>query len=118
MHNNNLKMSLLLLMGLVACMFLAANVSGEEISNPFAGDKEAIAEGKELFDEYCSECHGTGTGGSGPDLTDKEWIYGSSDAEVFESVSEGRQGGMLTFSVEIEKDQIWKVIAYVRTLKQ
>jgi cytochrome c oxidase cbb3-type subunit 3 len=57
-------------------------------------------------------------GQSGPDLTDGTWIYGGSDADVFETVSNGRKGGMPSWRSELKADDIWKVIAYVRSLKK
>jgi cytochrome c oxidase cbb3-type subunit 3 len=57
-------------------------------------------------------------GQSGPDLTDNTWSYGGSDAEVFETVTNGRKGGMPSWKSELNKDDIWKVIAYVRSLKK
>ena len=88
----------------------------KEMKNPFEGKPEAIKAGEKIFDAKCSECHMDGTGGAGPDLTDDKWIYGGSDAEVFETVSGGRKGGMPSWKSELSKDDIWQVIAYIRSL--
>ena len=88
----------------------------KEAKNPFEGKPEAIKAGEKIFDAKCSECHMDGTGGAGPDLTDDKWIYGGSDAEVFETVSGGRKGGMPSWKSELSKDDIWQVIAYIRSL--
>ena len=90
--------------------------SGKDMQNPYEGNKAAIKEGDSIFDAKCSECHMDGTGGAGPNLTDDTWIYGGSDADVFETISGGRKGGMPSWRSELSKDDIWKVIAYIRSL--
>jgi cytochrome c oxidase cbb3-type subunit III len=90
--------------------------AGKEMKNPFAGMPEAIKEGDKLFDEKCSECHMDGTGGAGPNLTDDTWIYGESDAEVFETIAYGRKGGMPSWKSELGADKIWKIIAFIRSI--
>ena len=86
------------------------------VKNPFEGKPEAIKEGEKIFDAKCSECHMDGTGGAGPNLTDDTWIYGGSDADVFETISRGRKGGMPSWKSELSKDDIWKVIAFIRSI--
>lgn len=90
--------------------------AGAAVKNPFAGKPEAIKEGEKVFDDKCSECHMDGTGGAGPNLTDDEWTYGGSDAEVFETISHGRKGGMPSWKRELGDDNIWKVIAFIRSI--
>ena len=94
----------------------AAAPAGTAVKNPFEGKPEAIKEGDRIFDAKCSECHMDGTGGAGPNLTDDVWIYGGSDAEVFETISSGRKGGMPSWKNELSKDEIWKVIAFIRSI--
>ena len=86
------------------------------VKNPFEGKPEAIKEGENIFDAKCQDCHMDGTGGAGPNLTDDMWIYGGSDAKVFETISGGRKGGMPSWKSELSKDDIWKVIAFIRSI--
>jgi len=90
--------------------------AAREQKNPFEGKADAIEQGGKLFDEKCSECHGDGTGMTAPDLTDEQWIYGGSDAAVFETIQDGRKGGMPSWRSELNRDAIWKVIAFIRSL--
>ena len=55
----------------------------------------AIAEGRQLFVQMnCSGCHGGRAGGGmGPSLRDVDWIYGDTDAQIFDSIAEGRAHG-------------------------
>ena len=103
--------------GLHAASAPAGSVSaGKDAANPYAGKPEAVKEGDKLFDEKCSECHMDGTGGAGPNLTDDTWTYGGSDADVFETIAYGRKGGMPSWKNELGADNIWKIVAYIRSI--
>lgn len=73
--------------------------------------------GKALFLRYCKSCHGDGSGGIGPDLTDSEWRYGSSDKALYQSISKGRSGGMPQFKTTLKKKQIRAVMQYIRSIQ-
>ena len=116
-------LAVLLLLSLITAAGLHAGTpaagavpAGKDVKNPFEGKPEAIKEGDKIFDQKCSECHMDGTGGAGPNLTDDTWIYGGSDADVFETISGGRKGGMPSWKSELSKEDIWKVIAYIRSI--
>jgi len=102
---------------LAAVVVLGTVLAGAAERNPFAGDASAIKEGEKIYDRLCVDCHLDGTGGSGPNLIDNEWKYGNTDAEIFETVAKGRPGGMPSWSGELKEEEIWKVIAYVRSMK-
>ncbi|MBI4512483.1 MAG: c-type cytochrome, partial [Gemmatimonadetes bacterium] len=67
--------------------------------NPYTGNPEQTAEGRKLYLKWnCYGCHGTqGGGGIGKPLNDTDWAYGGDDAAVFETILEGRSGGMPKF---------------------
>lgn len=91
----------------------------EGIKNPLAGNAEAIAAGQAIFLERCSECHSDdGSGISGPSLIDDEWWYGGTDEKVFESVTKGRSGAMSGWRGTLTENQIWSVIAFLRTIQK
>lgn len=88
-----------------------------EAKNPYEASQVDISEIKKVFLEHCASCHGEdGKGKIGPDLTDNEWKYGSTDTELFSSVSGGRPGGMPPFKSLIGEEKIWKAITYIRSL--
>lgn len=94
---------------------------GQESSmpvDPYQGNTVALAEGRQLFVQYnCYGCHGGhGGGGMGPSLRDQAWIYGSSDARVFDSIAAGRAHGMPAWGTKIPRDQIWKLVAYIKAM--
>src|SRR5688500_13232125 len=76
-----------------------------------------IAEGQRLFQHFdCSGCHAAGGGAIGPALTDDEWIYGSTADNIFWTIVEGRPQGMPAFGGRIAEENVWKIVAYVRSL--
>jgi len=89
------------------------------IRNPYADDPAARAEGFQLFNWYnCSGCHGDHAGGGmGPSLRDSLWYYGGDDASIFASITEGRQHGMPAWGSKLPRDQIWKLVTYIRSLR-
>jgi cytochrome c oxidase cbb3-type subunit III len=88
-------------------------------SNPFAGDRAAIGEGRRLFNAFnCSGCHGDhGGGGMGPSLRDVDWIHGSAEAQIFSSIAEGRAHGMPAWQSKLTEDQTWRLVAYIKSLR-
>jgi cytochrome c oxidase cbb3-type subunit III len=87
--------------------------------NPYAGDRTAMTEGRQLFVRFnCSGCHGGRAGGGmGPSLRDVDWIYGSRDAQLFSSIAEGRAHGMPSWQPRMTADQIWKLVTYIKALR-
>lgn len=94
-----------------------AVVLGEQ-RNPYANDLSAATEGRRLFVQYnCSGCHGGRAGGGmGPSLRDSLWIYGNSDTQLLSTILEGRPAGMPAWGSRLPEQEIWKLIAYIRTL--
>jgi cytochrome c oxidase cbb3-type subunit III len=87
------------------------------LTNPVAGNAAAIQEGASLFRSNCSPCHGANGqgGGRGPDLTTGRWIHGSSDAEIFATITRGVPGTEMPANT-FEDSETWAIIAYVRSL--
>lgn len=90
--------------------------------NPYSGQAEALAKGKELYDENCSACHmPDATGKIGPSLVDE--VYSSkranTDIGMFEVIHSGASGAMRSFAQRgMTQDQMLQIIAYVRSLKK
>jgi mono/diheme cytochrome c family protein len=106
---------------------------------------EHVKKGKELYVYYCSHCHGeSGKPGQGfnwnlmpdpkpKDLTNKDEMSTLKDEEIFETVSRdmkdttpgtGDKIGdeefavptMPTFKYTLSEEELWSLVAYVRTL--
>ena len=61
-----------------------------------AGDAQAMAVGERLFQNNCAQCHGSDARGarSFPNLTDGDWLYGGTPADIKTTLMEGRNGMM------------------------
>jgi cytochrome c oxidase cbb3-type subunit 3 len=91
--------------------------SAEKNISMYDDNAFAVNEGKRLYRWYnCSGCHFNGGGGIGPPLMDSEWRYGSDPASLFETIMRGRPNGMPSFGGHIPEDQVWKIVAYVRSM--
>ncbi|MEL7310321.1 MAG: cytochrome-c oxidase, cbb3-type subunit III [Pseudomonadota bacterium] len=84
-----------------------------------AQDPQALSTGKSLFSNYCSQCHGSlGYGAAGfPNLTDADWLYGESFADIQRSILQGRNGVMPPMGAVLGDDAaIDAMVSYVRNL--
>jgi cytochrome c oxidase cbb3-type subunit 3 len=87
--------------------------------NPFAGNEQAIAEGRDLYNRSCTVCHGAdGTAGDrAPALAAPGRRYlRQTDRDLFEAISKGIPGTQMPPTGLAENDA-WKVAAYVRALR-
>jgi cytochrome c oxidase cbb3-type subunit 3 len=89
------------------------------VHNPYGSDDVAITQGRQLFVQMnCAGCHGGRAGGGmGPSLRDQDWLYGSSDEHIFDSIAEGRGEGMPAWGTRLPADQIWRIVAYIKSLR-
>jgi cytochrome c oxidase cbb3-type subunit 3 len=84
---------------------------------PFDENAFAVSQGKRFFRWYnCNGCHANGGGGMGPPLMDARWLYGHEPERIYASIVEGRPNGMPAFGGRIPEDQVWQLVAYVRSL--
>ena len=88
------------------------------VKNRYEENAYAVSAGQTWFKAYnCAGCHsGGGGGGMGPPLMDSKWRYGSDPASIFQTISQGRPNGMPAFGEHVPEDQIWQLVAYVRSL--
>lgn len=74
-----------------------------------------IAEGKEMFQGNCGECHGVdGSGGVGPDLHGVAQKKG--DQYIFSAIRNGIPGTGMAPVSSLNDKRAWEVVGYVRTL--
>ena len=102
-------------MRLVPLTLLLAAISLAQVKNPHTS-AEDVAAGARIFRSHCADCHGlNGQGGKGPDLSSGQFFHGSSDAALLYNISEGISGTAMP-SQFFSSDQVWQIVAYVRTL--
>ncbi len=95
----------------------AAHAQGKPFVNPLTGNPSAIREGASLFRANCSPCHGLNAkgGGRGPDLSTNRWPHGSSDADIFRTITQGVPGTDMPAN-GFADSEIWAIISYLRSL--
>jgi cytochrome c oxidase cbb3-type subunit 3 len=86
-------------------------------------DSVRAAKGKEAFTSAgCVGCHGMDAKGTqaigAPNLTDKVWLYGSSEATIIETITNGRQNKMPSWKAFLGDDKDHVLTAYVYSLSQ
>lgn len=85
-------------------------------------DEQTLAAGKTIFDTTCVVCHakdGTGNHALGaPNLTDNDWLYGSSFSEVAYTVRNGRNGVMPPWKDILGEEKVHLVAAYIYSLSK
>jgi cytochrome c oxidase cbb3-type subunit 3 len=85
--------------------------------NAYEENAWAVGEGKRLYTQFnCVGCHAQGGGAIGPPLMDAEWIYGSAPENVYATIVQGRPNGMPAFGGKIGASEVWKLVAYVRSM--
>ena len=85
--------------------------------NPFDTAQDAEL-GKMTFitSGGCSYCHGNdGTGGRGANLTNGEYRFGGSDAQLFETIRNGIAGSDMP-PTRGPDQEIWRLVAFVKRL--
>ncbi len=84
---------------------------------PYRGNAWAMSEGGNLYNQMnCVGCHAHGGGGMGPALADGQWSYGGDAASVFDSIVSGRPNGMPSYKGRLSDQQVWQIVAYVRSM--
>jgi cytochrome c oxidase cbb3-type subunit 3 len=83
-------------------------------------DSIRVVRGKPLFAQNCAACHGPegkGTQALGaPNLTDKTWLYGSSEATIIETVTKGRNNVMPAQKDFLGEARVHVLASYVYSL--
>ncbi|CAH0254898.1 Cbb3-type cytochrome c oxidase subunit CcoP1 [Pseudomonas sp. Bi70] len=103
---------------------VAGYVRHELAGLPLAeGSNVDLEQGKQLFSTTCVACHGpagTGTAAMGaPDLTHPGgWIYGSSLAQLQQTIRYGRNGQMPAQEHYLGNDKVHLLAAYVLSLSR
>ncbi len=79
-----------------------------------------INAGKKVFAENCVACHGEDAKGKqevgAPNLTDQIWLFGSDEATVIATITNGRNGVMPAWTGRLDPTTIKALAVYVHSL--
>ena len=122
-----------MIIGCLAIYTLSSSASAHEwkapqdavkTENPIKSNKTSIDLGKEVYIQFCADCHGKKGDGNGsmtaeletkaPDL--KNSAKNHSDGDLFWKIQNGKRE-MPSFKEELEEKEIWSVINYVKSLR-
>jgi len=101
------------------------DLAAEKLINPLPFSKEVISLGQKKYDTYCSPCHDyQGTGLSrlrghypNPPSLHSEKVRSWKDGRIYAVIMDG-QNVMPSYTTQLEEDERWAVIHYVRALQR
>ncbi len=103
-----------------------AERAGRELTSPFAaGDNDALARGRHVYETFCVPCHGAAGGGDGPVARRgvppppsliAEHAIGLPDGHLFHIITYG-QNNMASYAAQVDREDRWRVILFVRSLQ-
>jgi mono/diheme cytochrome c family protein len=85
--------------------------------NPFEQDPEAVAAGRNLFEQHCAECHGASAEGGkkGPSLRARE-VQEAPSGSIFWILTNGVvRRGMPVWS-KLPEPRRWQLVTYLKSL--
>ncbi len=112
-------------------LFVAVAIALSMATLALAQQKGDPAKGKVAYATYCASCHGVGGKGDGAaaaalnpkprDLTDKAYMAKLKDDYLFEITKKGgaavgKSAVMPPWGSALKDDDIWNVVAYIRSL--
>ena len=95
------------------------------LKSPLPDSDEVLADGKALYDRFCSHCHGAT--GAGDGLVGEVYLgvtpYNSAavkdkqEGHIYHVITHGK-GRMLSHASQLEPMERWKIVRYVQTLQK
>ncbi|PLX03496.1 MAG: hypothetical protein C0595_06825 [Marinilabiliales bacterium] len=104
------------------------SLAGLELTNPIPVTADNLAEGKEAFRIFCSDCHGITGKGDGHLYTSKlfpakptslveNYVKTKPDGEIYYVITYGSISGLMgPHGAMIPSEDRWKIVNYVREL--
>lgn len=100
--------------------------AGTELINPVSKSNKVTAEGKELYNNFCSHCHGEDGTGLGsivknekfpPPPSFKTQLKELPDGKMFHSITYGKNM-MGPHASQLSSEERWKIVHYLNILQQ
>lgn len=100
-------------------------IAERTLTNPIPETEVSLAQGKELYTQYCIHCHGEGGKGNGtvgvvykgvPSYSADAYKY-MNDGHIYHVITNGK-GRMWPHGSQITAEERWKIVQYVHTLQK
>lgn len=91
-----------------------------ERSNPYQGQPDAVAAGRRIYEEHCLHCHGESAEGTKkrPPLRSQRVQQQATPGDLHWLLFNGNMKKGMPSWAKLPDQQLWQVIAYVRTLHE
>lgn len=95
-----------------------------EIKNPLGKDEQIMRLGRDIYSQFCIDCHGEDAKGMDPETIGfdrrppdlQKTLKSHSDGDIFWKIKTGRKN-MPSFKEDLEEREIWSVIHYIHSLR-
>ncbi|MCH7882447.1 MAG: cytochrome c [Proteobacteria bacterium] len=98
-----------------------------DLTNPIDASNASLGRGRQLFENYCTTCHGLNGGGYGPaahgitTFPRQLWVWyntdSATDGYLYWFITNGRNE-MPPWGIILSENERWDVINYIKTLKR
>ena len=89
-------------------------LADNDVTDPYLGQPDSIAEGNDLYHSHCIICHGL-KGGRGPNI----FATQLTDEQFLEVVINGRKGTQMpAWGLRLSPDDVWKIRAFLKAKPQ
>ncbi|MGH9500460.1 MAG: c-type cytochrome [Terriglobales bacterium] len=87
-------------------------------TNPYAGNSDAIAAGRNIFEEHCSKCHGQNAEGvkKRPSLRSKRVQQQATAGDLHWLLVNGSMKKGMPPWAKLPDPQLWQLIAFLKSL--
>lgn len=100
------------------------DLASQNLKNPLPETEEILAQGRVMYDNFCSPCHGGAGKGDGPVgevyLGIPDYSQGRykemTEGHIFHVITHG-QGRMWPHGSQVAPEDRWKIVRYVQTLQ-
>lgn len=91
-----------------------------EKTNPYGDQADAVAAGRRIFVDRCSHCHGENAEGTKkrPPLKSERVQQQATEGDLHWLLVNGNMGKGMPSWAKLPDQQLWQVIAYVKSLHQ
>jgi glucose/arabinose dehydrogenase len=102
----------------VGAIVILVAAAGAQAPGPPPQGRGRVNATAKLFEEVCATCHGN-TAAAGPraaSLLADKWLHGGDDESIARNIRNGFEAaGMPPFKDSLNDQQIWQMVAYLRT---